>query len=65
MDMTKKITKKQKNLLKKYAEKYGKNYLVSYAQEKYPGINWADFEKEHAQYVITGRKKHERKLKGL
>lgn len=65
MDMTNAITKKQKNLLAKYADKYGKEYLTEYVQNKYPGVLWEDFNKEQAQYLITGRKKHERKLKGL
>ena len=59
------ITKKQKNLLRKYAEKYGKKYLTEYVQQKYPGVGWSEFNKEHAQYLITGRKKHEQKLKDL
>ena len=65
MDMTNAITKKQKRLIEKYAIKYGKQYLTDYVQTKYPGVLWEDFNKEHAQYLITGRKKHERKLKGL
>lgn len=65
MDMTNEITKKQKRLIEKYADKYGKQYLIEYAQEKYPGVAWENFKKEHAQYLITGRKKHERRLKGL
>ena len=59
------ITKKQKNLLRKYAEKYGKKYLTEYVQIKYPGVSWSQFNKEHAQYLITGRKAHERRKKKL
>ena len=59
------ITKKQKNLLRKYAEKYGKKYLTEYVQQKYPGVGWSEFNKEHAQYLITGRKAHERRRKKL
>ena len=59
------ITKKQKNLLRKYAEKYGKKYLTEYVQQKYPGVGWSELNKEHAQYLITGRKAHERRRKKL
>lgn len=65
MDITNAITKKQKRLIEKYADKYGKQYLTEYVQEKYPGVAWENFNKEHAQYLIAGRKKHERRLKGL
>lgn len=65
MSTTEPITKKQKNLLRKYAEKYGKKYLTEYVQLKYPGVGWSEFNKEHAQYLITGRKAHERRRKKL
>ena len=65
MSTTEPITKKQKNLLRKYAEKYGKKYLTEYVQLKYPGVGWSEFNKEHAQYLITGRKTHERRRKKL
>lgn len=65
MDMTNAITKKQKRLIEKYADKYGKEYLTEYVQSKYPGVLWEDFNKEQAQYLITGRKKHERRIKDL
>ena len=65
MNTTDLITKKQKNLLRKYAEKYGKKYLTEYVQLKYPGVGWSEFNKEHAQYLITGRKAHERRRKKL
>ena len=65
MDMTNAITKKQKRLIEKYADKYGKEYLTKYVRGKFPGADWEDFNKEQAQYLITGRRKHERHLKGL
>ena len=65
MSTTEPITKKQKNLIRKYAEKYGKKYLTEYVQLKYPGVGWSEFNKEHAQYLITGRKAHERRRKKL
>ena len=65
MSTTEPITKKQKNLLRKYAEKYGKKYLIEHVQLKYPGVGWSEFNKEHAQYLITGRKAHERRRKKL
>ena len=65
MNTTDLITKKQKNLLRKYAEKYGKKYLTEYVQLKYPGVGWGEFNKEHAQYLITGRKAHEQRRKKL
>ena len=65
MSMIEPITKKQKNLLGKYAEKYGKKHLTEYVQLKYPGVGWSEFNKEHAQYLITGRKAHERRRKKL
>ena len=65
MNTTEPITKKQKNLLRKYAEKYGKKYLTEYVQQKYPGVGWSEFNKEHAQYLITGRKAHEKRRKKL
>lgn len=63
MDTTRIITKKQKRLIEKYTDKYGKDYLLSYVQEKYPDAVWEDLSKEEAQYLITGRKAHERNLK--
>ena len=65
MNTTEPITKKQKNLLRKYAEKYGKKYLTEYVQLKYPGVGWSEFNKEHAQYLITGRRTHEKRRKKL
>lgn len=68
MDMSNMATKKQKHLLGKYKVKYGKDYLNGYLQEKYPEASVQkldDMKKEEAQYIITGRKKHERHIKGL
>ena len=65
MNTTEPITKKQKNLLRKYAEKYGKKYLTEYVQLKYPGVSWGQLNKEHAQYLITGRRTHEKRRKKL
>ena len=68
MDMSNMATKKQKHLLGKYKVKYGKDYLNGYLQEKYPEASVQkldNMKKEEAQYIITGRKKHERHIKGL